>query len=118
VYEIGFFQTLLRDLSLGLRLLRRNPGLTCVAVLSLALGIGANACIFTVVNALFLHPLPVADPRSLYFVYTLDAHNPGYLLQSSLTKCDAQPPYPGLHTPSIQVGYSPSDHLAYTLGST
>src|SRR5579864_1220233 len=63
-------------------MLRRSPGLTFVAVFSLALGIGANVCIFTLVNAVFLHALPVADPAGLYLVYTQDARNPGYLLQS------------------------------------
>ncbi len=63
-------------------MLRRSPGLTFVAVLSLALGIGANVSIFTVVNAVFIHALPVTDPAGLYVVYTQDARNPGYLLQS------------------------------------
>src|SRR5215472_2831450 len=81
-------QTFVRDVSLGLRVLRRNPGLTGVAVLSLALGIGANASIFSVVNALFLHPLPVADPERLVSVYTLDARNPGFLGQSYLNYKD------------------------------
>lgn len=81
-------RTIARDLVLGARLLAKHPALTAVAVLSLGLGIGANTAIFTIINALFIHTVPVQDPASLMFVYTLDARNPGYLGHSYLNYKD------------------------------
>jgi putative ABC transport system permease protein len=69
-----FLETLIQDLRFGLRMLRKSPGFTAVAVLTLALGIGANTAIFTMTNGLMLRTLPIKDPRQLV---ELLQHAPG-----------------------------------------
>jgi predicted permease len=61
-----------QDLSFGLRILRRNPGFTAVAVITLALGIGANTAIFSVVNGLLIRSLPFPNTRQLVWITNSD----------------------------------------------
>jgi hypothetical protein len=99
----SFVETCWRDVRFGLRTLRKSPALTVVAVLTLALGIGANAAIFTLIDAVMLKSLPVANPTQLYrlgdnnnccvmvgtqnggsFVFVLDLrNNPGGFVSAS-----------------------------------
>src|SRR5438132_1854115 len=66
---------LLADLRYALRTLRRSPLFAAVAIFSLALGIGANTAIFTLIDQIVLRQLPVKDPESLVMLFQQGAHN-------------------------------------------
>jgi len=70
-------ETIVQDVRYGFRMLMKNPGLTAVAALSLALGIGANTTIYTLVNALFLQPIPIREADRVVALFTVDEKNKG-----------------------------------------
>jgi len=81
---LPLLETLWQDIRYGGRMLRKNPGFTTVAVLTLALGIGANTAIFSLIDAVLLKWLPVERPDQLYFIQNVGPRNPD----------GGAPPYP------------------------
>jgi predicted permease len=76
-YGLPVFESIARDLRYALRGVRRKPGFAAVATLSLALGIGANTAIFSLIDAVLLRPLPVPDPGRLVAIYHRDLSRGG-----------------------------------------
>jgi predicted permease len=81
-------EALWQDIRFGFRVLIKSPAFSAVAVLSLALGIGANTAVFSIINASLLKPLPVEEPKQLVSLFTTDAKNPGNLPTSHLNYVD------------------------------
>jgi predicted permease len=84
MWGFGYLETVWQDLRYGARMLLRSKVFTAVAVLSLALGIGANTVIFSLIDTVLLKLLPVERPEQLYFIHNLGPHRPD----------GGAPPYP------------------------
>lgn len=128
--------TFLQDLRYGLRMLLKSPGFTTVAVITLALGIGANTAIFSVVKSVLLKPLPFTKPDRLVNLWESNPHNPGdeimpvapadFLDWRSRTHSfaeigasyDVQKSLTGVGEPVALIGYAFSANVFHVLGVT
>jgi putative ABC transport system permease protein len=88
VWSFVWLEQLWQDIRFGLRMLRKSPGFTCIAILTLALGIGANTAVFSVAYAVLLKPLPYSDPAHLLRIYSVNTRNGGDHWMSSPADID------------------------------
>jgi putative ABC transport system permease protein len=131
--RVNYIENLLQDVRYGLRMLAKNPGFAAVAVLTLALGTGANTAIFSVVNTVLLRPLPYKDANRLVTVwgynrtrgFTTDLVSPldfadwraqNHLFESMAASTDVQYTLTGVGEPAVIVAYCFSADYFHVLG--
>lgn len=103
--RVNLIETTFQDIRFGARMLRKNPGFTAVAVLTLGLGIGANTAIFSMVNSFLLRPLPIKNPNELTVL--------GYQLKKGHLETDFS--YPEFEDLQNQTGAAFSDVIGASL---
>ncbi len=130
---LPWLETTWQDICFGLKMLKKNPGFTAVAILTLALGIGANTAIFSVVKAVLLAPLPYKDPSRIVAVWTANPARGGQPFPSTAADFavwkdksgvfeDLAPSYDdertltGQGAPQLLIGYAVSANYLRILG--